>query len=472
MNDLLARTIDNNCPKFNKDVTEGTAKEILKTIPDYLDDIIKSSLRSLTPKITLTYKGYRKVTPLEEFQTMLGNSSIKSVYDLAESDLYLTNYVFEYQGQEIVCPLFLPYCENGNIIKVSNTKYHIIPVLSDTVISPSYNEIFVRLLKDKLTFKSQCRNFILNGEKIPGHIIYTNIVKLSTMKIKDNIGRPMTSVSLYLLGYYGVRGVLKKYCNLNEGDYIITNGNVDKYRDDYNVYESTKIKPRSLKETVYLGHDVKVCIKKDKTITHFLSNFIYGLIYSLDILPEHANDFIKVYESKDIKDELLYWKIFLGRVVYKNSFSIDRIVADMYDHFYNLQGYLDNLIKRKLQENSIYVDNFFDLLVVILENYNIWLINSKEYNSNINNRYIDILYYIMYDIIVGFNKVILNINKRVSKKGDGDLSHKEILKIINNELRAKKIYGIVKSSSPSMAILAVDSSLDIKYPKITAILED
>lgn len=468
MNSVLADVIDKTCPKFNKNVTDGTAKQILKTIPEYLDDIIKSSLRSLNPKIPLTYEGYRRMTPMEEYKFSLVSDNNKTTYDLAESNIYLTEYVFNFNGERISRPLYLPYAQDGNIIRVSNTQYHIIPVLSDTVISPSHDEVFVRLLKDKLTFRSQVRNFILNGERVPGKIVHTNIVKTNTMNIKDNIGRPLTPVSLYLLSKYGFRKCMERYSGIK--DYVVTNGSVDDLRNDYNVFESTKLKPRSLKETVYVGHDVKICIPKKHKITHYLENFIYGMIYALDILPNDGEDFIKVYMSENIRQETLFWRIMLGRIVYKNTFSVDRIIEDMMDHMDNLNGYLDNLIKTKLEENGIIVNNFFDLLAVILENYNTWLIKSKEYNSDIRNRYIDILYYIMYDIIVGFNKVILALNKRVGKKAT--LSQREVLKILSNELSTKKIFSICRSSAQSLALLTVDSSLDFKYPKITVILED
>lgn len=236
-----------------------------------------------------------------------------------------------------------------------------------------------------------------------------------------------------MLGEYGFKETMRRYVkfgNCKEEPYIVTIDNVDSIRDKYNVYESTKIKPRSLKEYGYMGHDLKICIHKDVPITPFLENFIFGMIYTMDVLSENAIEFIKLYNSDNVEDEKLFWRIILGRIAYTNTFSIDRIISDMEEHFDTLQGYLDNLVKTKLHENGINVDNFFDLIAVIMDNYNVWLLNSKEYNSDISNRYIDILYYVMYDIIVGFNKVILNINKRNNRK---PMSEKEIQKIFVNE---------------------------------------
>lgn len=472
MNQVLATIIDKTSPKFNKNITNGSTKEILRIVPDYLDSIFKSSIKSISPNVPLKYVGHRRMTPEEEYSKIIANDNNKITYDIALSDLYVEEFVFDYNGEKISRPLYLPYTDKGNLIHISNTMYNIVPVLSDTVISPSHKEVFVRLLKDKLTFKRKISNFILNGETVKGQVIYTVTIKTTTMQLSDNMGKQFTSISLYLLCEYGLKEVMNHY--VPGCDYIVTDENVDNLRDKYDVYESSNIKPRNLKvDGYYKGHSVKFLIKKDLKIENktFLENFIYGLLYTFDVLPDHADDFLDVYRNNNVNDEKLHWRIILGRIAYRNSYSIDRIVEDMNEHFITLQGYLDNLIKGKLEDNGMYVDNFFDLLVVIMQNYNDWLLSSKEYNSNITNRYIDILYYVLYDIIIGFNKVVLNVNKRASKK-QGLLSLKEVSKIISNEFKTRTIYTLTKSSSMNICMQLTDTTSDIIYPKVTAMLED
>lgn len=473
MNNTLSRIVDNYTPQFTKKVVDGSAREVLKTAPQYLDEIFKSSIKSLSPTIPLTYIGYRRMMPDEEFVKIITSDSNKITYDIAVSDLYVIEYIFNYNGEEIRKPVYLPYCERGNLLKISNTFYNFVPILSDTVISPTYKEVFVRLLKDKLTFSRKTANFIVDGKLYIGQIVYTAIVKTNRMGITDNLGKATSSVSLYMLGEYGFKEIMKRYAK--DVDYIITDQDVDQYRKDYIVYESVKERPSGLKITAYHGHNVKLLInrKTDMSKYPFLENFIFGFIYTLDLFPDDANDFINTYNSQNVKDEKLFWRIILGRIVYSNSFSIDRIVEDMNEHYVSLQYYLDELIAMKLADNGIRVSNFFDLLVVILANFNKWLLTSKEYNSNIGNRYIDILYYAMYDIIIGFNKAILNLNKRGSKKSlGGILSMKEVVKILNDYLKTRAIFGLVKSSAMNICIQLTEATSDIMYPKITALLDD
>jgi len=469
MNNTLYQIMVNNTPKFNKDVTEGTAKGIFETVPEYINDRIISGMLALSPSVDMKYLGLRYVTPKEEVTKIVFNNINSVLYDIAKNDIYLVELKFTYQGKPFSRYLYLPYSEPGNLITFSDTLYHILPVLSDSVITPSYNEVFVRLLKAKLSFTSTIKNFIVDGVTVPGEVINSQILRVNEAQIVDNIGKPLVSTSLYLTSNVGLVEAYRRYGGIDS--VIVTNGDVTDYRVDYVVYESTRIRPKSLKEFGYSPHDLKICVKRSEIKSRsFIDNFTYGLIYILDMFPESAVDLENILYAKNVNLEIKLWKILLGRVSYKNSFSVDRMYGDVEEHFIALSGYVDEHIKSKLSVNSKGINDFFDMLAMILDKYNAWTLNSREYNSSIENRYIDILYYILYDIIVGFNRVILSINKRASKKAI--LVEKEIIKIMNNELSPKTILNLTRSSSLNLAISACDYSSDIKYPKITSVLED
>jgi len=469
MNDTLSRILDKNTPQFNKNVTEGSGKVILKSAPDYLNDIISSTVKTMT-STGLEYHGWRRLSPKEEFNKLFATSDKRIPYDMARSDLYMLELRFTYQGNPISRYLYLPYADRGNIIKISDTSYHIVPVLSDTVISPNHKEVFVRLLKDKLTFSRFNRNFIVDGERVPGQIIYSNTYRLAGRQIQDNLGSAHPPISVYLLGEIGLREAFYKYAGIS--NILIIRGDTSDYNLAYKIYESTKIKPRGLKEFNYRGHDIKILIPKESITddnSSFIDNFVFGIMYMLDILPESETDLMDILNNHDVVNEKIFWRIILGRIVFKNGYSIDKIMSDMTDHFNTLQNYMDTLIKDKLKEVGVNVDTFFDLIAIMLKNYNTWLLNSKEHNSSVYNRYIDILYYILYDIIYGLNRGLFDIAKKSSKKV---LSEKEVVTIFANNITTKKIYSIVKSQSMNIALNLCDYPGDIMYSKITSILED
>lgn len=468
MDSVLKRVLDTTTPKISKIVTEGCTKEIMKTFPDFLNKIIMSGIKTLNPKIDLKYLGYRYVSAKEEYQTLFNNTNNKINFDIAPSDLYMIELMFEYEGQPLRRQLFLPYAEDGNITRISNTHYHIVPVLSDTVISPTYQHVFIRLIIDKINVERFSRNFIINGKVVAGDIIHSQILRVNKKQITDNIGNALLSISLYLAAKNGFLDVFKKY--LNTTDIICTlNENVDEYKDKYNIFESTRLRPKGLKEYGYVGHGLKICIPKTIPIEGFIKNFISGIIYSFDLLPNETEDFVELYNTKNVSSEIMFWRILLGRIAYKNSYSIDRIYTDVYAHFEMLDGYLDFFSREKLANTGVYLNDFFDLLHHVLTNYNVWLRDNKEYNSNLNNRYINIDYYLLYDIIVGINKVIINLNKRITKK---PISYKECAKTFANELGSRLFFGVVRSRAVNLAVMLAETTIDIKYPKITAVLED
>ena len=469
MNNVLARIMDNHTPRISKTVAEGPVKDMLAEAPEYISEIISSTVVSMVNS-GLEYHGWRRLQPIDEFNKLFNNKDNKANYDIARSNIYNIELRFTFNGKNIFRYISLPFAERGNLIKISDTYYHVVPVLSDTVISPSHKEVFVRLMKDKLTFLRTSKNFIVNQEKVAGQVIYSNIYKLGGRVNGDNLGTSVPPISLYLLGKYGLVETFKRYFDID--NVIVTFDNVDAYRGKYRIYESTKIKPKGNKDYNYLGHDLKILIPNDKineANLPFLDNFIFGIIYTFDILPELANDLTELLATHDISNEKLYWNILLGKIIFKNVYTVDKITSEMHDHFIMLDNYIDTVTRDKLREIAIIVESFFDTISVILSKYNHWLLNSKEYNSDINNRYIDVLYYILYDVILGFNKALFDINRKANKK---QLSEPEVINIFNDNITTGRIYSIVKSQAMNITMNLADYSGDIMYPKITAILED
>lgn len=454
MNIILANVQDKNTPQFNKNITEGSAKKVLKGAPNYLDAIIVSNMKT-TSQFGLEYHGWRRLTPKEEFDKLAKQKDVKVIYDLARSDLYMVEFRFTYNGAPIYRYIYLPYAERGNIMKISDTNYHILPVLSDTVISPSNDELFVRLLKDKLTFNRITKNFIVDGEKALGQIIHSAIYRLAGRQIQDNLGTSFPSTSLYLAAVFGVKDTLKKYANITNMR-ITKDGNTSDYIGNYRVYESTGLKPRGLKEHNYFPHDLKILIPREQITQDnisFIDNFIYGLLYTLDLMPNLGDELLEMFDTHDVANEKLAWKLTLGRVIFKNGYSVDKMSIEMNDHFNSLSNYMDSQIREKLRDIGIHVNSFFDLLAVILSNYNTWLLNSKEHNSDINNRYLDMLYYLLYDIFAGLNRALGDISKKGSKRV---LAEKEVVTIFGENVKPRKIFNIIKSSSVNLAIMHVD----------------
>ena len=468
MNSILSRTIDDNTPKFNPDVMHGTGEKILPGLPDYLDGVFRQNAKSLYPGIPLTYLGYRYITPKEEYNITIGNKNTIPAYDIAKYDIYPIELQFTYAGTNFNRLLYLPYCSDGNVITLLGTEYFIKPVLSDTIITPSTNKVFVRLNKSKINFESKPKPFVVDGYIVTGGVICCDAFVVNKDQVSSQLGSVVVPSVLYPLGHIGLRETFKKYLDIP--DVIVTTDNVDEYRETHTVYESTKRVPRAYKIPGYRGHDIKIVVPKDVKDTEYVRSVAFGIIYTFDILPAYQDDFIRfVNNPKELSREIQFWRIMLGTMAYKDNYSPEKVYGDMQVHFDKISSYVDNDTIDKLATTGIHVESFYDLVAVILGRYGQWVINSREYTSNIDNRYIDYVYYLTYDIILGYNRVINTLNKRSAK---GPLSVKEVIKIFTNEMSPKKILSITKAMSINLAIEICDSSGDIPYTKLTSNIDD
>lgn len=465
MNVVMAELLEKETYRFNSEIVNGFATKEIRTAPEYIDAIIRSSMRSATP--LLEYHGYRILSPKEEYESLFttGNNMIN--YDFAKSDLYNIELMLSYNNVRLKKRhLSLPFLDDGGLMDISDTTYHIIPVLSDTVISPNDKEVFVRLLRDKLTFKRLNYNILYNSKSISGDIIHSTIYRTTGRTFKDDLGSIVTPIALYMLADMGYEDTFLKYTGIRP--FITYEKDMSSYMGTHHIFESTRIKPSKLKNNNYVGHHVKILIPNDVILTPLMTNLISGLIYTLDVNTKNSVEMVDCINSGNKSKETMFWKIMLGNIIFKNNYSADRVYADMLDHFVSLRSYIDDLIKEKLAEVSTHIENFSDLLAVILGQFSFWLLNHKTHSNNIFNRYLDVMYYILFDIILGINKTIFDISRKSYKKV---LNDKEVARTLNSSLSKKKIYSIVKSSSVNITLLLLDYSGDCKYPKVTSVLE-
>ena len=457
MNDVLKNVLDNSRKKINRDIIEGLAKKSIYGAVDFIDSLIKNNIANLNPNIGLVYEGYRPLTPEEEYKFDLNTNR----YDIARNYLYKVEFKFNLNGEDITRIMALPYVEeNGSIIYLSDTPYVITPVLTEYSINPTGNEIFIRLLKDKITAKRLDRNYIKNGEVVRLTHIYAKSYKLKNSGIYDKI-----PLALYLFYKDGILNTFKNRAGVDV-KFLTKDESVDKYLETHNVYESIGTKPKILKVSNYRPHGIKILVPKDQD-NIFAQNLIAGLLGAFDLYPDYV--VMAFFKRLGTPNENKFWKILLGKIIFRDNFKIDKLIENMDVHLTLLNSYLDITVKEKLKEINVYVNDFYDLIAYIIKNFLKLTVNSEKRSGDINNRYIEILYYILFNIITGINKAFFKINENYSK---GKVSVKEINNIFNKEVSTRKIYSIIKSSGVNLAIMPIDYTADNLYPKIATFLED
>lgn len=446
-----------NTPKVNPVVMDGLACVYLNEAEVYVDSVFKSASKSFPAG--LEYIGYQRCTPQEEFEETTRPKNNKRTFDLARSDLYLVKYHFRYLGEDIPPRhIYLPFVGPGGIIYLGGSCFHITPVLSNKVISPGFDSIFVRLLRDKVTFKRTGHSIIVDSQRETSQVVWSQIYR----KPKDNKKIPPTTrantcLVHYLLARYGFSGMFTKYAGFVPviGEEEITTELYPK--ESWVICESAQIKPKSFIGDFYDPVRIRLVIPRDKW-NPYVQSLVAGFYYTVDHFPSRF--------KPSYVDNTKLWMILLGHIIFSGLFGENKLYTSIEEHFVSLNEYVDTIVIMKLKENGHHIEDFYDLLVLMLRNFNEWIVQSGQNNTSMYGKTLEVLYYVMYDITAGIFRTNFRLSKLATKKA---LTAKDIIETFNKQLKMGAIYGL---SSGKIVAASVAYSGDHKYPKITSVLAE
>lgn len=457
MQRLFSRLLDKNTVKVNPSVMNGLATLYMKKSEEYIYKVFLSASKSFPPG--LTFIGFERCTPEEEYAEITKVKNNKRIFDLARSDLYLVKYKFAYNGVPLPDRyIYLPYVNAGGILSLGGAQYHITPVLSDKVISPGFDSIFVRLLRDKIIFKRCYHTLIIDGTRETTHVIWSQIYRKPRENKKVPITtRSLTSVAHYLFAKYGFTETFAKYAGFvpTVGTDDIT---VEKYPKDNwiiceSAYEGSVMRPKTYIGEFYEPTKIKLAIPRDKW-TPITKALVTGFYYVADHFPEiiRAN-------YLDKKEE---WMVLLGHILFSGLYGKNKLYTNIQEHFVSLDDYVDTIVIEKLKENNHHIDNFYDLLSLILSNFNTMVLDSENSTLSMYGKSLEVLYYVLYDITAGIFKVNFKLSKLVLKK---PLNETDITETFNKFMKMGAVFGL---SSGKIITESVSYSGDHLYPKITS----
>ena len=471
MNSVLKRLMAECTPKANGDVLSGTWGAALNDGHLYVDNIIKNSFRNILEPDRIQYVGYSKVSFEEELNLITTNTSSKpnwDNYDIGRSNMVLYKYKFEVDQTPIQLYLYLPYCiNNSNIIEISGAKYHIIPIMTDKIISPKANEVFVKLYKRKLTYKSIGYTIHINDKRVPYNLVYVDVNKTNLSNPAKILGNVRQLASIQIFCKYGVKETFRRYLGLRYGeDYKIIraediiSGDVVVDTENFNIISTT-----SKKE----GYEnVVVLVNKKIDLSIQIMNYVCGLLYTTDLFYCNYPYLIDRIEENLIDKEISLWRTLFIIISYTGDKDFDAATNAAYKLFgVQLPTYITLDESNQLKEITKFeIQDYYDLCNYLIFSYENYINSYKDYNNNINNKYLEILYYIYYNTVVKFNKLVDACNK----PGSNNLvaRFKDAIKTIGR----RSIFKSFSTSMLPLAVSALDNTLDTKYFKITSTLDN
>lgn len=492
MDRLFSRMIGRYAPPMNEKVMEGLAVSSLEYLEEYLDSQIRSICHGMPS--CFRYVGYERCMPDDEYGEVTKlRSGNRRVFELAPSSMYLLKLFFVFTDKlghehEITRHIYLPRVDRGGIITVSGTKYHLIPVLSDKVFTPSDSSVFVRLTQDRNNMFRMYNTVVADGRRETRYVVHATIYRSPDSKRTKSSKRPVTTLVHYLLGKYGFHETFQRFAGVVPEVGYGNDISRDKYPEEsWIIYESTKQKPATCQEKAYRPTTIKVAVPREKW-SLALEALVFGLYYVLDHFPgrfAHPTTSEQIDEDgvihsvadagtvedrtrylKRCLEDLALWKILIGIIVLSEGRGENSLYKDISEHFESLDAYLDSNAKAKLEEKNIFLNNYYDLLAYVAINFNDMILCNEDQALNVYGKNLEILSYVLYDITYGFTTMKFNLNKAANRR---DLTLKDITSHFQQYIKMGAMFSI---HSGKIITKAVSYSGDHLYPGITAVIAE
>jgi hypothetical protein len=456
MDKYLVTALAKDVPLLNKDIANGLACSHLSYSESYLDQVFSSASKGFPNG--LAYSHCQRCTPLEEFAFISKKKGTKRTVDIAKSNIYLMKYYFTYHG-ELMEPryIFLPYVDDAGFIHLGGARFNISPILSDRVISIGVSDIFVRLLRDRLTFKRTPHSFMMDGKREIVQVSHSEIYHTSNRvnKIRPTVKADSTLMH-YLLCKYGFTDTFMKFgkCNPIVGGAEINNNVYPE--DEWVICSSIQIKPKGFGRLFYEPSHIRLAFRRSE-MTPIVKNMVAGFFYIVDHFPT------RIKPSHEYLDSNRLWMILLGHIIFSGSIHEGKLYDDINDHISSLDEYLDNLIIYKLKDINVPVNDIYELFATVIEHFNDWLLGAADDIASMYNKELSIVYYVLYQITSAIFRLYFKL-KAASKK---TLSIKEINSNMNATLKTGLIFSITRMHGE---VSTTTSSGDNKALKITSLL--
>ncbi len=460
MNRIFAAMVEQNIPKFNPDILNGLACHYVPLAQEWLDGVFRSASKSFPPG--LTYEGCERCTPHEEYLEATKLRNGKRNFDLAESDLFLIRLKFNFQDENGVVEqvpdryLYLPFVNEAGLFQISGTTYHVTGVLSDRVISPGISNVFVRLLRDRLRFFHVGHSVMIDNRRETFNVVWSGIYRKNP---KDRSSLPTTrcysAVAHYLFARHGFTETFNKYANFvpkvveYSPEYVKTPGTVL----CRSSYFGSKIKPSTYIGNIYSASNLCLEIPQEHW-NQSTAALVSGFFYIIDHFPDRF--------TIDRLDSKFLWSVILGHVIFSGLSSEARLYERIHDHFLSLDDYLDILIKNKLKDIGWELEDFYDLIAMIMIKFPDLLHGGQIDVNSMYTKNIEILQYMLFDIASKIFKVIYYLRKPKTRK---PLTLNIVKEAFNKNMTPRTIFKITKNA---MIVEPVSYCGDNKFAKLTS----
>lgn len=463
----LERLIADVTPKLNPVLAEGLATHHMQFSEKFIDDVFRSAAKGFPDG--LTYVGYSRCSVNEEFQQAIrrrnsrrgrSNKQNKRTFETAVSQVYLMKYHFKWQNIDLpVAYMYMPYVGRANSIILSGSRFHISPTMADRVLSIGKDNIFMRLLRDKLTFHRLPHAYLADERTEVQQIVHGLIHhKGKSDRGSKKTVNAVTCMVHYLMCKYGFTETFKRFGKCNP--VVGTNINPTDYPpEDWVICRSTEKRPKGVSRApsrhMYEPPKIRIAIRREE-YTPMVKALLAGFFYVVDHFPQQM--------LVEYIDSTRQWMMLLAHILFSGGLNAGRLYDSVANHMESLDDYIDNVIKEHAKDIGIEINDIYEFFAIIVENFNEWLRDGADKINSMYDKELSVLYFVFSDVIKAIFKFYFAI-KAASKKG---LTPEEITKITKTHLRIGTIFSL---NNGHKEVTTSSYSGDNMATKITCMLE-
>lgn len=467
----MLKMIDETLPKINPKIGQGIVYYDNQNPMVKVHETLTSSINNAIPG--MKYEGWHWLTPEEEYKeraqlvrsTKMNQkggdnyrSKAPSTINIDQNDMRMVCIKMSYKGKPLPDRnLLIHYVSKYNNMTINGARYRFAPVLYDAFPSVSKNDVFIQLDKAKVTFRNNKNVMLLRDDEL----IRINVVcsalfndkgSAKTKQIKMQVAdvRMDTSLVHYMLCHYGINNLFEKVLKLklNKDIYIYDElkDTPGFNKDDYVVYKAAKKQPNT-----YLGHSnawcptyICVAVKKSKD-TVLLRNYIAGLYYILGNFAAYLD-----IEALNQPIKLMHT---LGIILFGPTESLNMIVNKVDSHIRSLDSYMEASTAANIRSKGYHVNNIYDLMATVIENYDRWVAWYKQNSSSCYGKSISTRHYTYFQINRAVNLLVFALTGLYNRKGD-NVREQDIVKELTQTLRQLMAYKVISEHGSELAVLS------------------
>lgn len=449
-----------NEPKFTKNIVAGYAADQLTEfeVTNYIDRVIRSCEKSFPED--LNYDGCRRMRPQEVYryfsQRKITDNSRK--WDFARTDVYMMEYRFSYKGQALgPYYIFLPFTDAIGTTHIIGKPFYNKPVVKDSVLQVTNNQIFLQFISTPCTF-NRLYYMVLKNDNWESVSIYygcSHNVLRQVQRTKNKASHARIALNAhYLFIKYGFFETFQRFCSVN-----IQAGTRDELSEKginhqtHYIYTTRGTKPVWVaKDVDYQPHDMRIAVRKEDWTTT-IESMIASAIYVFDMFPSEVN-------SEDIKDPI-WWSLMLGKIIFGEGQLNSQLVSKITEHIKASDNYVDEMTIENFEQNGIMIENMYDFLFYLIENFDHIVHDRSNSPSSLVGRCLTVKRYVLSQIISNLFIVTFKIAEIKPIK----LSPKRINDLFVRFLRPKLIFS---NNSGKPYCVSISSPCDVRIFGITA----